>query len=128
MDLKPGDIIKFHSVQAGYPKYHLCVLEITDDKTATFLFMNSKSAYVSDFVLDNSDVPCLPPSKTKKTVISCSQLVRANEHQLKIYGAKKMGTLDKSIAKRLIPFVENTKALSKKDKDVVTNGLKRIIE
>jgi|GEM_PF-6376030 len=128
MDLAPGDIIKFHSAQAGKLKYHLCVLEITDNKAATFLFMNSgsKGSYPSDFLLDNSDVPCLPPCKTGKTIISCSQPVRMNERQLKLYRAEKMGNLDTNIAKLLISFVKETKALSKKDKDLVVNGLKRI--
>ena len=121
-----GDILHFYSSQAGHPKYHLCVLKIINGNAAVFLYLNSNEGFAADFIVSDTEIPCLPPSKTGKSIISCSQLVRANERQLKLYKAKKIGRLDKKIAMNLLKFVKTIDALSKFDKKIVTNALSKI--
>ncbi|MCK4946623.1 MAG: hypothetical protein KAS59_10230 [Alphaproteobacteria bacterium] len=121
-----GDILYFYSPHAGYPKYHLCVLKIINDDAAKFLYLNSNNGFAADFIVSDTEIPCLPPSKTGKSIISCSQLILANKRQLKLYKVKKIGRLDKKIAARLLKFVKTTDALSNTDKKIVTNALSKI--
>ena len=66
MKFIPGDIVHFYSGQAGKKKYHLCVLEVSEEGAAAFMYINSKDGYAADFVVTNKDIPCIPPSKTGK--------------------------------------------------------------
>lgn len=129
MELKPGDIILCDAptTTTNHKKYHLCVLECGEDGTAAcFLFLNSKSGWNGDCVLQNTDFPCLPPSKTGKSVVSFSNMVRYNPRKLKIYRAEKIGTIPKKTAQKLKDFAKTVPTLNKKEHLIVLNGLSKI--
>jgi len=123
MSFSRGDIVKFYSVIAGYPKYHLCVLACLDDQAGIFLFINSDEGFAGDFVLDDDELRCLPESPTGKSVISCSQPVRANGRQLALYNAEKLGELPPGVARRLERFVQNVQTLTRIEKRIVLEAL-----
>ena len=66
------------------------------------------------------------PNATGELVISCSVLNRYNEKQLKLYKARKLGTLDKKHVSGLIALVEKTNVLPSPDRKAAIAGLKRI--
>lgn len=121
-----GDVIEMFSPQAGKTKYHLCVCEIEEGGVAKFFFLNSGSGYEGDFIVRDTEIPCLPPSPTGESVISCSILLRFNEKQLKLWNARKLGELDGGIVARLISFLAVNRALSREDKTTAIANLERL--
>jgi hypothetical protein len=99
--LQIGDIIKILAPLKGDIKFQLCLRPNTPTQAAKFLFLNSRPRFVSDLVNKDTEIPCLPPSKTGLSVISCSDIVLANTQQLQTFGATKMGQLPSLIARRL---------------------------
>jgi len=93
-----GDIVVMYAPTAGKKKYHLCVCEVNEHGVEFFLFINSGSGYAADFVVNDGSIDCLPESPTGNTVVSCSVVIRANQKQLAVYRAKKIGTLSKKIS------------------------------
>lgn len=126
MGFSRGDIVKFYSVVAGYPKYHLCVLACLDDQAGIFLFINSDGGFAGDFVIDDDELPCLPESPTGKSVISCSQPVRATSRQLALYNAEKLGELLPVVARKLEKFVQGVQTLTRLEKRIVLEALAEI--
>jgi hypothetical protein len=126
MTFSKGEIVRFTSAQAGYPKFHLCVLECVDARAAQFLFINSGSGFAGDFVVADSEIPCIAPSPTGKSVISCSQIVRANAHQLKIFKATKVGDLPAAVARKFEAFVRNVPTLNRAERTTVLAALEMI--
>lgn len=122
-----GDIVECQSEIAGKPKYHLCVLEIQENGVGVFLLLNSKSGFKGDFVLDDAEVPCLPPSPTGQTVVSFSMTVRLTAHKLELYKARKMGTLLPAVARKLEPFAQAVNTLSRDEKKIVLQALAKIV-
>jgi hypothetical protein len=119
----PGDIVEFYSAIAGYPKYHLCVLDCSATSAAMFLFINSESGFEGDFVCEDNEFECLPKSPTGQSVISCAQLVRANARQLFLFDAKKIGEISPSVARKLETFIPTATALTKAERQIVLKAL-----
>ena len=127
MDLVAGDIVRFDSAQAGHTKYHICVLACDEEgKSACFLFLNSRAGWKGEFVLNNDDIPCIPPSKTGLSVVSFSTLVRQNAKQLKLYRAEKIGRLSSAIARKLEDFAKTVPTLNAAERKIVLKGLSQI--
>lgn len=122
---EPGDIVQFYAPQTGYPKYHLCIAKASKEGAAKFLFINSKDGFAGDFTCADKEIPCIPKSKTGKSVVSCSAFVRANEKQLELYKAKKLGRLSNLVARKLEKFIQETKTspLTKKERGEVLTAL-----
>lgn len=125
--LKTGDIAICYAATVGYPKYHLCVCPPSNSEAGLFLFINSEGGYEADFVLKNSDVPCIPENDTGLTIISCSMLIRLSEKQLTVYKAKKVGELDAEIVSQLREFIENSKTLTRNERQKCLDSLGEIL-
>lgn len=123
----PGDIVQIYAPVAGKPKYHLCVCAWAEGSTAQFLYINSNQGYEADYILDCAKVPCIPPSSTGDTVISCNIVARYTDHQLNIYRAQKIGTLDIAVVRDLVAFVEVTPALTRGEKRLIIANLKTLL-
>ncbi len=76
-----GDVVRFFSPTAGKTKYHLCLCVNQSGKNC-FLFLNSRTGYRGDYVLDDGAVPGLPRSQTGNTVVSFSQVIKMDEREL----------------------------------------------
>jgi hypothetical protein len=116
----PGDVVRFFSDTAGKRKFHLCISVIGD-----YLFINSpkRRTYPSDFVIPCTDIPCIPPTDSGYSIISCSLLISMSDWRLKKLQAQKLGTIDVRILKKLIAFVENSPVLSPGEKNSIIGGL-----
>lgn len=122
----PGDIVEIYSPVAGYPKYHVCILDCDGAATALFLYINSGTGFAGDLVCDDSEFGCLPKSPTGQSVISCSQLVRMSAHQLSIFKAKKLGKLPPAVARKLEKFVVTAFSLRKSERQLVLNAMANV--
>lgn len=125
--LKTGDIVYCYAATVGYPKYHLCICPPDKKDAGLFLFINSEGGYEADFVLQNSDVPCIQKNDTGLTVISCSMLLRLSEKQLNVYDAKKVGELDTKFISLLKEFIENSKALTRSERQKCSELLVKLL-
>jgi hypothetical protein len=125
---KIGDIVAFFSDVSGHEKYHICVSTHTDSAAAVFLYINSeaKSGYDADCILNDGRIPGLPKSRTGKSIVSFSQLARANERKLKLYKARKIGVLPVDVARELESFAETVQTLPQPDKKIVLSALRSI--
>lgn len=119
-----GEIVEIFAPTAGKKKYHLCVCSANEHGVQGFLFINSGQGYDADFVLDDAQISCLPLSPTGNSVISCSLIVKYTSHQLGVYRARKLGSLDRSIALLLATFIETTRALPKSDRETLAANLR----
>ena len=122
-----GGIYEFYSAQAGYPKYHLCVRELSGVESACFLFLNSNPGYRDSLVLADTEIPGLRPSPTGFTVIGCSMVLRANARQLHIFAAKLVTRLPSEIARRLEAVVGPAKSLPGDDRQLVLAALATVV-
>jgi hypothetical protein len=121
---RTGDIVEIYSATVGYPKYHLCIEPENDSVAAKFLFLNSEGGYEADFVVPDDEVSCLPCSPTGETVISCSQLLRINRRQRRLFNAKVKGQLDKKVAAKLVSHVEQTAVLPAIERRLIVTALR----
>ena len=127
MEIQAGDIILCDAPTTDHEKYHICVLKCgTEGTAACFLFLNSKTGYLGDCVFDNDAFPCLPSSKTDCSIVSFSYIVRYNARQLKLFRAKKVGTVNPLIARKLETFAQTVPTLNAQERRIVLNGLKKI--
>ena len=111
------------AAQAGHLKYHVCITAPTDTMAGCFLFINSDSGYEGDLILSDGEIPNLPISRTGKTVISCSQLVRVSKRQLNLFGCNKIGNLPKSVAGKLREFAATVPTLTASERKIVVDAL-----
>lgn len=120
-----GDVVELFAPQAGHKKYHVCIC-VNPGAAHQFLYLNSDPSFAGTIAFDCARIPCIPASKTGKTVFTFAHLPRYNDNQLKLYNAKKLGVLDKQVASDVIAFVATVKTLNKADKAMVTAGLAAI--
>jgi hypothetical protein len=121
-----GDIIEIFAPQAGKDKYHLCIC-MNEGAAHQFVYLNSNPNFEGTISFDCERIPCLPKSKTGKTAFSFAYLPRYNDRQLKLYKAKKLGTLDPTVAKEVLGFVATVGTLTGADRKLVSAGFKAII-
>lgn len=122
----PGDIIEMFAPQVGYPKYHLCVCALNQNKVQRFFYINSGSGYEGDFVYQDSDFQCLPPSPTGQSVVSCSYLLIYSEKEMGLYKARKLGTVEPKIVADLVAGLPKVRKLSPPDRALAIQGLQQI--
>lgn len=117
---KPGDVVRFVSSEAGKTKYHLCV-----HLNGWFLFLNSpkKRAYRGDMVVSCKEIPCITPTNSGDSVISCSLVMHKTNAQLKAAKATHLGSVSVGLLRRIIHFVENCSVLSEEEKEKILEGL-----
>lgn len=124
---EPGDVVRFHSANAGKVKFHLCLGENTGNVTYLFLNINSKTGFAGDCVLEDGKIPGLPKSKTGCTVVSFSMVIRRNSEKLSLLGAVKTGKIDKELVGELLAFANTTKVLSDIDRPLVLDSLEAML-
>ena len=90
------------------------------------MFINSKAGFKGDFVLSDSDIPCLPRSPTGQSVISCSQIVRANARQLEIFSCTKIGDFPTGLVRKLEKFVTTVPTLTSDERKLVLDGFDKM--
>jgi len=116
----PGDVIGFESDIAGKHKYHLCI-----HQGGLFLFINSPKpkAFPGDFSIPSNEISCLPATPEGYSIVSCTQLIRQTDAELKKLKAKKYGSVESKVLIRFIAFVEKTPVLTDEDRDAIIEGL-----
>jgi len=104
----PGDVISFHSNEAGKRKYHLCV-----SIGGYYLFLNSPKAIqrATDFKLDGGYVPYLPPTAEGYSIVSCSFVMLKSSVELQRSKAIKLGVIPKPVMLKLFEFIEACEAI-----------------
>ncbi|MEL6647863.1 MAG: hypothetical protein AAFY35_03800 [Pseudomonadota bacterium] len=120
---EPGDVVRFHSANAGKEKFHLCLGENSGNLIYLFLNINSKTGFAGDCVLEDGRIPGLPKSKTGSSVVSFSMVIRRSSEKLKLLGAVKTGKIDKELVGELLAFANSTRALADIDKPLVVEAL-----
>ena len=117
---RPGDVVKFYSFVANKQKFHLCI-----SITGGFLFLNSykNKSFTGDLVVPCTEILCLEPTESGKSVVSCSLIVRMDNQQLRHVRAEKIGTVNNSLLVDVIRYIENSPVLSAEDKELVLDGL-----
>jgi hypothetical protein len=114
-----GDVIRFHSSEAGKRKFHLCI-----SMNGQYLFLNSAKlkSYPSDYIVPASEFPFLPQD-TPDTIISCSLVLKKSNEELRRCGAKCLGSARRETLLGLIRFIEKDRALPEAVKDEIFDGL-----
>ncbi len=123
-----GDVVSIFAPTVGYDKYHLCIKIGEDGGAHQFLFMNSEERFDSEYSVNCRRVPCLPPSRTGKTVFSFTMVPKYNDKQLKIYRADKKGSIDSVLAADLLQHVEGVQTLTKSEKRTILVALRFVTE
>jgi len=121
-----GDVVEIFAPQAGHKKYHVCIC-VNTGAAHQFLYLNSDPNFDGTIAFDCEKIPCIPASKTGKTVFTFAILPRYNDRQLKLYKAKKLGVLDAAVAKDVLAFVATVKTLTAVDRALVSAALAAII-
>lgn len=110
----PGDVIQFWSDVAGKRKSHLCV-----SLNNQYVFINSPkdTNYPGDLVVPCSDIPCLTPTKSGESIISCSLIMTIPDADLKRHQAQKKGSVSASVLGKIAAFIQSTPTLSEEEKE-----------
>ena len=74
-----------------------------------------------------SEIDCLPPTESGKSVISCSLLISMTDAELKHLKAEKIGSVSFGLLRRLTMFVEGSPVLSAEDKDAIIAQMEDVI-
>ncbi len=122
-----GDVVRFFSPTAGKEKFHLCLGWDDTGRRFAFLHLNSESGYRGDFVLNDGRIQGLPISRTGKSVVSFSALVRIGTERLRKFGAEKTGEIDVSIAEELLAFAREVPVLTGPERAFVVSALERCL-
>lgn len=124
---KPGDVVRCYSPTAGKTKFHICLIVSTEGDKFSFLFVNSKTGFKGDCILDDGDIPGLPRSEAGISVVSFSMVPRFTDESLKLFDASKVGAIDARVAGELLGFARETKALADIDKVRVVKALEDLL-
>ena len=124
--MKIGDIVKIFAPVAGYEKYHFCVCIPENGNAGCFLFLNSDPTYKDCLAVDCNRIPCLPVSKTGKTAISFSLLMRYNEEKLRLYSAQVIGDMPKDVLAEMIEFTNTVTSLPSNDRATLLGTLNKL--
>lgn len=119
----PGDVIEMFAPQAGYEKYFLCVCGSNANGVLRFFYINSGDGYEGDFSYNDTELPYLPASPTGKSVISTSYLLIYSEKELKLYRARRLGTLSTDIVSVLVSELPKVRKLPPQDRKLAVSGL-----
>jgi len=109
-----GDVIHFYSNEAGKDKFHLCI-----SLENHFVFLNSpkRQIYPGDFVVACSEIPCLTPTPSGESIISCTLVMKKSDSDLQCLGAKKVGSVSMNLMARIATFVRSSPVLTEDEKD-----------
>lgn len=114
-----GNVIEFWSIEAGKPKYHLCI-----SLDGHYLFVNSPKSisYPGDMVVSCAEFPFLNPTPSGRSIISCTLVMKKTDAELRACRAKKRGTVRKELLSELIKFVMNCSVLTPDERDAIINA------
>lgn len=110
-----GDVLRFHSIEAGKTKYHLCI-----SFDGNYLFINSPNmvSYPGDFITPCADFPFLDPTPEGVSVVCCTLVMEKDEATLQKLKAKKLGSVSIDFLRRLVKFVQSNPVMSEDEKEV----------
>lgn len=100
----------------------MCFSAGDGDDILGFLFINSVGRE-DDLVLNNADVPCLPPNPSGQTCIGLSMIIRVPNRKLHLYQPALLGRLEPQVAARLVEAVRASRTLTAAEKRAVLAGL-----
>jgi hypothetical protein len=114
-----GDVIELWSIEAGKPKYHLCI-----SLDGHYLFVNSPKfrTYPGDMVVSCTEFPFLDPTPSGQSIISCTLLMKKTDAELRACRAKKRGAVRKDLLSQLIKFVMNCPVLTQDERDYIIDA------
>lgn len=121
-----GDVVRFHSPTAGKEKFHLCLGFEKDRPVFVFLFLNSAPGFKGEYIFEDGEIPGLPKSPTKQTVVSFTNLTRMGQDRLMRFGAVKTGQIDGHLAGELVAFAKELKVLTRSDRMFVVAALESL--
>lgn len=123
-----GDVVRFFSPIAGKEKFHLCLGRDDTGNVLVFLHLNSDFGYRGDCVLNDGRIPGLPRSRTGKSVVSFSVVVRMGTERLQKFGAEKTGEIDVSVAEELLVFAKKVQVLTGLERALVVSAFQRYLK
>ncbi len=100
MSFAVGDLIELYSPSIGEKKYHV-VLGKGGDAATVCLLLTSEDRFAGTVVFRDSAIPSLPRSETGLAVVSLAALLRYTDQQLKLYSARRLGTLPQAVIPRI---------------------------
>lgn len=103
--LKIGEIIKVWIPDLEKSKYFLVLHHGTKFGRAKVFYINSESPFADDLVLLNKDFPCLPPSRTGESIVSCKSISFLSHDVLRQHGWQHMGFIEKATAAALLHHI-----------------------
>lgn len=118
-----GDVVWFNSPTAGKGKFHLCLGRDSNGPLFVFLHINSDAGFRGDLILQDGQIPGLPPSRSGQSVVSFSTIVRMGQERLAKFGARKVGQIDGQLAGDLVAFAKTTAVMTKSEKHLVVTAL-----
>ena len=120
MRARPGEVWRFDSGFAKYPKFHLCVSE-----DLYFLLINTptEGGFPGDLRVPNKVFPFLEPTACGTSIICCNRLVDGETQLLPGTRPKLVGSVPKSVMVELVTFLEQTDAITDEERDLALEGL-----
>jgi hypothetical protein len=126
MQPKPSEAWAFRSPTAPRGemkwKYHLCI-----GCDAVFLFVSTHRHRRQDhrgvLIIPNSEVPCLPPTETGKSEISCTTIIKREFPDPKIPKKNRLCSVERRLMIDLIKFVQYSRQLTPDERDTILENL-----
>lgn len=126
MQPKPSDIWAFKSPTAPKGemkwKYHLCIA-----CDGVFLFVSTHRQRRQDhrgvMIIPNSEVPCLPPTETGKSEISCTTIIKREFPDPEVRPKNRRCSVSRRLMGDLLSFIENSRQLTADERDVIVEHI-----
>jgi hypothetical protein len=123
---KPSEVWAFSSPTAPKGevkwKYHLCI-----GCDAVFLFVSTHRQRRQDhrgvLIIPNSEVPCLPPTETGKSEISCTTIIKRTFPDPDVPRKNRRCSVTQRLMKDLLKFVESSRQLTADERDSILEYL-----
>lgn len=124
MQPKPSEIWTFESPTAPKgkmkSKHHLCIA-----CEGIFLFVSTHRRRRQDhrgvMIIPNDAVPCLPPTETGKSEISCTTIIRRAFPDPNVRPKNLRCNVSELLMKDLVRFVENSRQLTADERDAIVD-------
>lgn len=100
---------------------------MADGAAARFLFLNSEAKFQDHYVVPDTRLPFLPPSRTGNSCFCFSLIVRLNRGQIEALKPIEVGAIDLVLAEELRAFADGVRSLASADLRFVKEALDQII-
>ena len=103
-------------------KHHLCI-----GTDGVFLFVSThhkkKKNHRGVIVIPNSEVPFLPPTKTRKSEISCTTIIERRFPDPKLAKNNPRGTVTRRLMKNVLHHVRTSRQLTEDERDAILDNI-----